>query len=457
MPAASGALPIIATEGSTAREVRMAGNVQLVFQGEVLDGFDAADVRRRMALALKLDEERLAQLFSGARTVIKRSIEPALARTYIDKLAQLGALVHEEPSDAPPTTAFPVLPELPAAEDGPAPPPWGAPPRPTRPAPLSPDAAPAPAAAAPLALAPAQEEVTCPNCSERQSKRLLCRRCATNIEMALAAQRDEANRAREERLAAMQLREARRAGSAAGAADTPGYFGLTLDGRIGRLQYAIGNTVSLALWYVPIIMWLQQPTLGRLAFLGLASLLLTVIGQRAAILRCHDCDKSGWWSMLLWLPGVYFIVALVLVFAPGSDGTNEYGEPPAPASWWAFGAAVLCTLLLLALTFSSALKAFERMQGDDEDDDTVVEFQADPRADSLPNFDARTAFNGSYLSARGHKAFAASPAGGWGFAAQHHSVGEAARRAIQDCESRRPSYTAPCQLVNVNGQWGPGS
>jgi uncharacterized membrane protein YhaH (DUF805 family) len=427
--------------GGGAPKADMDGKVQLVFRGEVLAGFEVADVRARMAVALKLDDERIAQLFSGARTVIKTSIEPSLARTYVDKLAQLGALVHEEPGDAPPTTAFPTLPEVPEADGAPTVPPWGLPPRATRPAPLSPyepPAAPAPIAPrAALTAAPAVEEVTCPNCGERQSKRLLCRHCATNMEMALASKQADANRVREERLADVQLRQARRAGAAEGAADAPGYFGFSLDGRMGRLRYATGNTVSLALWYVPIILWLQRPTLGRLALLGLATLLLTAVGQRAAVLRCHDCDKSGWWSMLLWLPGVYFIVALVLALAPGTDGSNDYGEPPPPSSGWALGAAVLSALLLLALTFSNVWKAYERMALDDGDDD-----------------DARAAFNGAYLPARGHKAFAASPSGGWGWATGLGSPGEAARRAVLDCESRRPPYTAACELVNVNGQWG---
>mgnify|MGYP003548495552 CR=1 FL=1 len=91
----------------------MASNVQMVFRGEVLDGFAPDEVKRRLAQALKLDEARVAQLFSGARTVLKRSIEPTLARSYVDKLAQLGARVHLEPADAPPTTGFSPLPELP--------------------------------------------------------------------------------------------------------------------------------------------------------------------------------------------------------------------------------------------------------------------------------------------------------------------------------------------------------
>ena len=63
----------------------MTPNVQLVFRGEVLDGFATDEVRRQLALAWKLDEARVAQLFSGARTLLKRSVEPSLARRYADK------------------------------------------------------------------------------------------------------------------------------------------------------------------------------------------------------------------------------------------------------------------------------------------------------------------------------------------------------------------------------------
>ena len=121
--------------------------------------------------------------------------------------------------------------------------------------------------------------------------------------------------------------------------------------------------------------------------MAIAAVALTIFGMRLAVLRCHDCDKSGWWSMLLWLPTVNFIVTVVLSCAPGTDGDNEYGEQPPPSSWWAF---------------------------------------------------------------------AASPSGGWGWAATRRSQAEAARDALLDCETRRPTYTAPCALVNMNGQWAPG-
>ena len=46
--------------------------------------------------------------------------------------------------------------------------------------------------------------------------------------------------------------------------------------------------------------------------------------------------------------------------------------------------------------------------------------------------------------------------GGWGWAGSRRSQNEAARDALLDCETRRPTYTAPCELVNVNGQWAQG-
>ena len=438
----------------------MATNVQMVFRGEVIEGFAPEEVRRCLAQVLQLDDARVAQLFSGARTVLKRSVEPSLARAYVDKLAQLGARVHLEPADAPPTTGFTPLPELPEvpATNEPAPPPWGTPPRPTRPAPLTPLVQPAaPAtipAAAGLALNPSVE-ITCPNCGERQSKRLLCRNCSTNIETALATKADEAARVRAERQAAFEMRHAARNRSAGGA-ESAGIFGLTFDGRMGRLQYATANLVMASLLYIPLIMMLQRPTLGRTALFAAVALLYTAFGVRLAVLRCHDCDKSGWWSILLWLPTVNFIVTLVLAFAPGTDGSNDYGEQPPPASWPVFGVAALCAVLLFALTFSHLMTAFERLADDDDEDDSAQQYQYDPRAASLPKGEAQTAFNESYLPAAGQKAFAASPSGGWGFVVQRRSANEAMRAALQECEVRRPPYTGPCEVVNLNGLWAQG-
>jgi hypothetical protein len=157
----------------------------------------------------------------------------------------------------------------------------------------------------------------------------------------------------------------------------------------------------------------------------------------------------------LWLPTVNAIVTLVLAFAPGTDGSNDYGEPPPPSSWAAFGVAAFCAALLLALSFNSMMRALERMADERSDDDADVQFHYDPRSASLPKQEARAAFNEAYLPARNNKAFAVSQAGAWGWVDGRTSPNDAMRGAMQECEARRPAYTAPCALVNVNGQWAP--
>jgi uncharacterized membrane protein YhaH (DUF805 family) len=303
----------------------------------------------------------------------------------------------------------------------------------------------------------AAAEVSCPNCGERQSMRVLCRNCSTNIETALATKADEAAQARAERQAAFEARQAPRRARTTGSGSAPasaGIFGTTFDGRMGRLQYATANLVTMAVLYIPLIMMLTRPTLGRIALFGITAFLITGFGMRLAVLRCHDCDKSGWWSILLWFPTVNFIVTIVLAFAPGSDGSNDYGEPPPAASWPIFGVAAFCSVLLFALTFSSMMRAVERMADDDGEENAGMQFQYDPRSASLPKAEAQAAFNESYLQAANHKAFAVSPSGGWGFVVQRRSANDAMRGALQECEARRPPYTGPCELVNVNGQWG---
>src|SRR4051812_29048420 len=76
----------------------MDAQVQLVFFGEVLEGFRLDEVKRRVAQLLKLDEARVAQMFSGRRTVLKRAVAEAEAQRYASVLAQAGARIHIEPS-----------------------------------------------------------------------------------------------------------------------------------------------------------------------------------------------------------------------------------------------------------------------------------------------------------------------------------------------------------------------
>lgn len=43
--------------------------------------------------------------------------------------------------------------------------------------------------------------------------------------------------------------------------------------------------------------------------------------------RWHDTDRSAWYAIWGLVPGFNLLIALVLGFIPGTNGTNRYGVP----------------------------------------------------------------------------------------------------------------------------------
>ncbi len=48
----------------------------------------------------------------------------------------------------------------------------------------------------------------------------------------------------------------------------------------------------------------------------------------AAVRRCHDMGKSGWFVLLSFIPVANIVVGLMLLFCGGDPGENEYGPNP---------------------------------------------------------------------------------------------------------------------------------
>ena len=62
-------------------------------------------------------------------------------------------------------------------------------------------------------------------------------------------------------------------------------------------------------------------------------------------------------------------------------------------------------------------------------------------------------FRTEYWNAPGHKAFASSDEGSWGWSGTMPSADEAREHARQRCERHRPARDRPCRIVNVDGNW----
>jgi len=100
----------------------------VVFSGQIADGFDLEQVKRRFADAYDLSTERLEHLFSAKPVVIKRDISRREAESYLQRLNQIGALARLESSTgdvvespagalsvATPTAPLPLFPQQPPA------------------------------------------------------------------------------------------------------------------------------------------------------------------------------------------------------------------------------------------------------------------------------------------------------------------------------------------------------
>ncbi len=408
--------------------------MQLVFLGEVLDGFQAEEVKRQLGLLLKLDEARLHKLFSGKPVVLKRSVELAEAHRYVARLAKIGARLHIEPGDAPaaasplpvePTAVRPVT--VPAS------------------APVSPPALPA---QGPVPAVVLEEQITCPNCGEIQSKRVLCRACSTNMPMGIAAKAEAAQLEREARLEARRQRLEGKS-SAGEAAEAPSVWGMGFSGRIGRLNYATAGMVLLVLLCLPLAFLGGRPGAARLVMAMLAWAALVLWSIRLTVLRFHDCNFSGWWALVLPVPILGFLASLVLSFMPGAPDDNDYGEPPRPGSWLGFLLAAGVMVIGVGMIAAVALPAYQ---------DYARRARAEASAESqavgvrLPSAAATEAFNGDYQAAPGHKVFAASSSGAWGWKAGESSLESAFKEAIAQCEARREPYSAPCVPINIDGE-----
>lgn len=93
----------------------------------------------------------------------------------------------------------------------------------------------------------------------------------------------------------------------------------TFEGRASRPEY----------WWFVLAVVVAALVIGRISsvlesLLYLAAMLPSVA---AGVRRLHDTDRSGWWILLGFIP-LANIVLLVWLASKGTEGSNQFGEPP---------------------------------------------------------------------------------------------------------------------------------
>ncbi|MGP0170657.1 hypothetical protein ACSVIJ_02130 [Pseudomonas sp. NCHU5208] len=74
---------------------------EIAFSGQLVPGADPETVKANLARLFQADAQRIAQLFSGRRIVIKNNLDATAAEKYRSTLERAGALVEVLDMDGP--------------------------------------------------------------------------------------------------------------------------------------------------------------------------------------------------------------------------------------------------------------------------------------------------------------------------------------------------------------------
>lgn len=143
-----------------------------------------------------------------------------------------------------------------------------------------------------------------------------------------------------------------------------------IKGRIGRLRYLAYVFGLYAL--VMVIVAVGAAILGAaglvsdtgsmitMVAIGLVYLALIVFGMVLVVRRLNDLDKTGWLSLVLFIPIVGALWGLYLVFAAGTDGVNKYGPAPSENSMWVkIAGLALPIIAVIGIVAAIALPAYQ--------------------------------------------------------------------------------------------------
>ena len=106
----------------------------------------------------------------------------------------------------------------------------------------------------------------------------------------------------------------------------------TAGGRLRRRGYfcrVLGlYALALAVYAVPGLLYaITVPSvITLLALVGFVVIFYLVVVQ--ALLRLHDLNLSSWWSLIMLLPVVSYILGGGLQFVQGTVGPNRFGPDP---------------------------------------------------------------------------------------------------------------------------------
>lgn len=141
------------------------------------------------------------------------------------------------------------------------------------------------------------------------------------------------------------------------------------EGRIGRLRYLVYSFIvqfatacfagAMAAVVVPLIMHRSDSSALLIPMLVLIYIPLLAAMFVMAKRRLNDLNHSGWLSLLLLIPLVNVVLALYLLFWPGTKGRNDYGPRPVKNSLALILFGLVLPLVLIGMLAAIAVPAYQ--------------------------------------------------------------------------------------------------
>jgi uncharacterized membrane protein YhaH (DUF805 family) len=132
--------------------------------------------------------------------------------------------------------------------------------------------------------------------------------------------------------------------------------------RIGRLRYLSHSFIFMVASYLVLAAGLGLAIGVSGIFwviVGVAYIAMIVVSVIMLIQRLHDLNKTGWMSLIMFIPLVNLFFVFYVLLAPGTPGTNNFGlQPPPNKTWnWILGLA-MPVIAVLGIVAAIALPAY---------------------------------------------------------------------------------------------------
>ena len=104
------------------------------------------------------------------------------------------------------------------------------------------------------------------------------------------------------------------------------------DNRLNRKAYIMRGLAMLAAIFVVAMVLsflaavLKNPVIRKMSIW--ITLLFVIPNLMLAIRRLHDLNRSAWWIIIKFIPGLNILLSCYLLFFKGTEGPNRYGPDP---------------------------------------------------------------------------------------------------------------------------------